>query len=96
MVKYIIIFISDESFCSQSPGAGSSVSGFLKQTATRYGKDKPIKAVHFPGKKKPWTKPIGHLEHYVKYAFRRQWMLFKIFLEYDRLLIKANLSLLKR
>lgn len=61
-----------------------------------YGKDKPIKSVHFPGKKKPWTKPIGHLEHYVKYAFRRQWMLFKIFLEYDRLLIKANLSLLKR
>ena len=59
-----------------------------------YGKDKPIKSVHFPGKKKPWMNPITHIEHYLKFAVRKQWINFKIFFEYDKLLLKVNLKLL--
>lgn len=57
-----------------------------------YGKDKAIKSVHFPGKKKPWMKPITHIEHYIKFVIRKQWILFKIFYKYDKILLKITIK----
>lgn len=57
-----------------------------------YGKDKHIKSIHFPGKKKPWMRPITHFEHYFKFIIRKQWILFYIFYKYDKILLKVFLQ----
>lgn len=53
-----------------------------------------LKIIHFVGKKKPWMNQKRHLEHYFKYIIRRQWILFQIFIEYDKILLKINFEML--